>query len=87
MFFDNFEMYHFVDTLKTNYEGARGAMEQILKRNNIKDALYYAKIGLFYMEMHNDVIKREIKRLIKLYKKEISNEIKKKINEVLKDAE
>ena len=58
---ENWKYYYYVSCVKTNYEGARGAMENILKTNTVKEAKYYAKIGLMYMNMRKDTIYKKPK--------------------------
>lgn len=53
---ESWKYYYYVSCVKTNYEGARGAMENILKTKTVKEAKYYAKIGLMYMTMRGDTI-------------------------------
>ena len=52
-------MRYYVSCVKTNYEGARGALEAILKNPSPDNAKYYAKIGLMYMDMRKDTIYKE----------------------------
>ena len=59
LFWENWDLNYYVSCVKTNYEGARGAMQQILKSNTLKEAKYYAKIGLMYMDMRKDTIYKE----------------------------
>jgi len=72
IYFDNWTMYYIVSCMKTNYEGAKGAMEQILKINKIEEARYYAKIGIMYMNMRQDKIKQQFNEVL-LKKKFIDN--------------
>ena len=56
LFWENWDLNYYVSCVKTNYEGARGALENILKNPSPDNAKYYAKIGLMYMDMRKDTI-------------------------------
>lgn len=66
LFCKNWDLNYYVSCVKTNYEGARGALESILKNSSSDNAKYYAKIGLMYMDMRKDTI----------YKGNIESEVK-----------
>ena len=59
LFWEHWDMRYYVSCVKTNYEGARGALEAILKNPSPDNAKYYAKIGLMYMNMRKDTIYKE----------------------------
>ena len=61
LFFELWRERYYTSTVATNYEGARGAMEAILKSETLENAKYYANIGLRYMNMRKDVIDRKRK--------------------------
>ena len=61
LFRQNWNMHYYVSCIKTNYEGARGALEAILKNPSPDNAKYYAKMGLMYMDMRKDTIYKESK--------------------------
>lgn len=59
LFWKNWDMRYYVMNVKTNYEGARGALESILENPNPDNARYYARVGLMYMDMRKDIIYKE----------------------------
>lgn len=63
LFWENWDMRYYVMNVKTNYDGARGALEEILRNPNFDNAKYYAKIGLMYMDMRKDTIYKNIQEV------------------------
>lgn len=64
VYMDNKAKDYYVFCVRTNYEGARGAMEGVLKSKTLEDAKHYANVALMYMDMRAETI----------YKKEVENE-------------
>lgn len=70
---EEWDNYYFASCVKSNFEGVRGATEQLLKCKTLKGAMYYAQIADSYLYFNEDVIKREIKEKQNKYRKALED--------------